>query len=229
MVQRDQGRIVTAGEGGDALVGRFVGSRGAAQVQAHAPVQALVFSQVCGAQLRGAFACGLGQLRGGDGFRIAADIIEGAVAGSGDQAQLQLTHAIKGDVIGADAQLAANVAYLHTERKTQFAGHTVARHVVAADQPTVIGAGRAGGMFVGGADEAAHRLTLFHRVAQHQALIDRRDEYLAAVQAGTGAERGAGNGRIQVQLAAVIADAFQAMELQPQVAQRLVRHLFDRP
>ena len=62
----------------------------------------------------------------------------------------------------------------------------------------------------------------------HDALRLRRHEHLAPVHRAAGAERGGGHCGIQIELTTVLTDAVGTVEIQQQIAQRLVRHLLER-
>ena len=123
MVQGCKLRIVALAEVGHAFVGgqRGDGRIGATEVDGHAPEQRLVRSDMCVAQRSPGFAGGLVQLRTGDRFRIAGDIIEAPVAGGRGQQQHDLVGIAQLDAVAVAAHATATREYAQAQGKTQLA------------------------------------------------------------------------------------------------------------
>ncbi len=178
--------------------------------------------------------CGIVQLAGllhaccGQCQRIAIDCIKALVAGGGGEQQHYFIGGVDAQAVTHPAERAALDLRQHAQGKTQLAVDAGEAAVAAAEQqPALLHRDRAGLRAVD-AHAQGNRAWPIAGQAHHDALRLRRHEHFALVHSTAGAERGGGDAGIQIELAAILADAVGTIKIQQQIAQRLIRHLLER-
>ena len=227
-VERRQVGIGAFLEAQQALIGGQVGGGRPAQVELHAPEQALVLGDVIPAHI-GEGALG-GSLQTGacQGLGVAADILPGDITGGDSDHQRGGVGPTDLDILSGCVDLAAFGLDEHPRLKLEAARNAKGVAILAVDHQRVAAFAVDGGNLRG--VKTGCKIDLPGSVgaeAHHNDLIDRAGEHLAGEGHITAAIRDASQGAVQVQLAAVLADIFVAGKVENQVTHGLIGHLLD--
>ena len=228
-VKRRKLRVVSIREVLDALVGRQLHRLGGAEVQRNPAEQPLVFGNVRLAQsVKGLPA------RGSDviprqGLRVAADILEALVTRRRRDEQHGGIGVGHGNLVRVRRWFAAGSNHFDAGLELQRAGDAIGRAVDAAQHERVRPVVGGGGLLRRVETRGERNLARFVGGDAHDDhLVHGAGEEFAGELDAAGGVTDAGDGRVEVQVAAIIGHGVHFGEAQHQITDGLIRHLAAR-